>query len=381
MPGEKRLLMVAGTPILAGGERNLLDLTTYVLDRGFEVGLIAPGEGELPRRIRSLGCPVWEASMPKMLNPRSVWKIRKVVKEEGFEIVHAHGHLAGLYARTAALGLHDARSVYTLHGIHYPHYHSVLKRTAFIIGERVLKRSTDHFICVCKSDLETGRSLRIIDPESTDVIYNGIDPDAGVDAYKAAELRNRYNRGGGIVLHAGRFMPQKDHYTLIASIPQVLEESPRTVFLLAGSGRLLQREKEHAVNLGIPGESLVFLGESGEVDNLLAICDIFVLPSLWEGFPYVILEAMRAAKPVVVTDSGGTPEAVVHGDTGFVIKPGDPGSLAIAVKDLLRNPEEAAAMGRRGRERLKDFSLESMARKTLEVYDRVLYSRPEAQTA
>lgn len=374
MPGEKRLLMVAGTPIIAGGERNLLDLTIYALQRGFEVGLVAPGEGKLPGRIRSLGCPVWDVSMPKVLNPRSVWKIRKIVKAEGFEIVHAHGHLAGLYARSAALGLQGARSVYTLHGIHYPHYQSALKRSAFIFGERALKRSTDRFICVCRDDLETGRSIRIIDPERTDVIYNGIDPDAVTDPHEAALMRKKYDRGGGIVLHAGRFMPQKDHHTLIEAIPLMLEESPRTVFLLAGSGRLLQREKEHALHLGIPEESLVFLGESGEVDSLLAMCDIFVLPSLWEGFPYVILEAMRAAKPVVVTDRGGTPEAVVNGDNGLIIKPGDPRSLAIAVNKLLQDPHEAAAMGRRGRERLHDFSLESMAVKTLEVYEHALHS-------
>ena len=116
--------------------------------------------------------------MPKLPDPRSIFKIRKILEAEDFDIVHAHGHLAGLYARVAALGLRDTRTVYTLHGIHYPHYRNPLKRTAFVMGERILKRSTDRFICVCRSDLETGRAIRIVDPDRTDVIYNGIDPDA-----------------------------------------------------------------------------------------------------------------------------------------------------------------------------------------------------------
>ncbi len=364
----KSVLMVAGTPILAGGERNLLDLASYALDEGFEVGLVAPGEGELPRRMRSLGCPVWSASMPEIPNPASLHAIRRILKTEGFAIVHAHGHRAGLYARAAACALRDVRTVYTLHGIHYPHYRNPFRKMAFIAGERLLKPSTDSYICVCRSDLESARTLRIVAPRRTEVIYNGIDPYAGADLERAARLRSLYDRGGGIVLHVGRFMPQKDHHTLIASVPLVLEEFPRAVFLLAGSGRLLQREKEHAARLGIPGESLVFLGESGEVDNLLAACDIFVLPSLWEGFPYVILEAMRAAKPVIATDAGGGPEAISDEENGILIRPCDAPGLARAVMRLLGDPEEAETMGRLGRERLHGFSLEGMARRTLEIY-------------
>jgi len=376
MAGANRLLMVAGTSIIAGGERNLLDLTAYALKKGYKVSLLAPGEGALPERMRSLGCRVWSVSMPKLPHPRTIFKIRRILETEGFDIVHAHGHLAGLYARVAARGLRDTRTVYTLHGIHYPHYRNPLKRTAFVTGERMLKRSTDRFICVCKSDLETGLALRIVDPARSDVIYNGIAPVPSTDPERSARLRDLYDRGGGIVLHAGRFMPQKDHHTLIEAVPLVLKNRPLASFILAGSGRLLSREKEHAASLGIPGESLAFLGESHEIDNLLAACDVFVLPSLWEGFSYVILEAMRAAKPVVATDRGGTPEAVVNGDNGLIIKPGDPRSLATAINKLLQDPHEAAAMGRRGRERLHDFSLESMAVKTLEVYEHALNSKP-----
>lgn len=170
----------------------------------------------------------------------------------------------------------------------------------------------------------------------------------------------------------GRFRPEKDHRTLISSIPLVLEEHPRAVFLLAGSGRLLAEEREFAAGLGISGESLFFLGESGEVDELLAACDVLALPSLWEGFSYVILEAMRAAKPVVATRAGGTPEAVSDGETGLLVSPRDPRGLAGAICRLLSHPEEAASMGTRGKEKLGGFTLESMALDTLGLYNDLL---------
>ena len=103
-------------------------------------------------------------------------------------------------------------------------------------------------------------------------------------------------------------------------------------------GKLLEQEKEHAAGLGTASGSIHFLGESSEVDMLMQACDLMVLPSLWEGFPYVVLEAMRAAKPVVATDSGGTSEAVEHGKTGLLIEPGDSWALAGAICRLLEDP-------------------------------------------
>ena len=190
MRNASNVLMVAGTPILAGGERNLLDLATYAEERGFAVGLIAPGEGKLPERMRAMGCPVWDVTMTKAPSPVSIIKLRKIIVKEGFTTIHAHGHLAGLYARSAAVGLKNVRTIYTLHGIHYPHYGNSLKRAAYIAGDKALKRLTGHFICVCRFDLETGKRLGIVDPDRTSVIYNGIGPLLDIDPSRVAGLRS-----------------------------------------------------------------------------------------------------------------------------------------------------------------------------------------------
>lgn len=364
----RSVLMVAGTPTLAGGERNLLDLAEAARQAGWKVGAAVPGEGKLAGRLRALGLPVWQVPMPRIPHPLSLRRIRNVLKQGAFHIVHAHGHFAGLHARLAALGCQGLKTVYTLHGIHYPHYPSRLKREAFIIGERILKPFTDLFICVCKHDVEAGTRLGIIDPRKTVMIPNGVRLEVEVDASRIRELRFLYDRGGGLVLHVGRFMYQKDHHTLIESVPAVLRVHPRVTFILAGGGELMEREKRHAESLGIPRDALVFLGESDEVDELIAACDFLVLPSLWEGLPYVVLEAMRSGKAVIATGTGGTPEVVLHGKNGLIIEPRNAKALATAVNRLLDHPHEAAAMGRRGRELVKRFELGKTTRQALEAY-------------
>jgi len=376
MASDKSILMVAGTPVLAGGERNLLDLVVAAQNDGYEVGVLSPPKDKpvyagstVETMALSLGCKVWCSPMPKRPRPGSIRRIRNIIEEEGYAIIHAHGHLAGMYARMAARSLDEPRTVYTLHGVHYPHYRNLLKSKTFIAGERKLKSSTDRFICVCRYDFDTARELGIIEPDRTSVIYNGVRTVSCADRDRVVQLRKRYDRGGGIVLHAGRFMPQKDHHTLIQALPLVLKEHPEAVFLLAGSGRLLEKEKAHAAKLGIPREALVFLGENTEMDELMAACDFLVLSSLWEGFPYVVLEAMREGKAVVSTRVGGVPEAVNDGENGLLVEAGSPAAIARAVNRLLDSPEETDAMGQSGLEKVKEFSLESMARKTLEIYE------------
>ncbi|MDY6796180.1 MAG: glycosyltransferase family 4 protein [Actinomycetota bacterium] len=368
MVKNKSVLMVAGTSMLAGGERNLLDLTTAALKNLYHVGLVAPGKGRLTDRVEARGCPVWDVAMPKIPNPVSILRIRKVLIKEGYDIVHAHGHLAGLYARLAALGLKGTRTVYTMNGIHYPNYANPLKKRAFILGEKLLRSFTDRYIVVCRNDLETGTRLGIIVPGRTAMIYNGIHLETDIDPSRVTRLRELYDRGGGVVLHVGRFNYQKAHYLLIKAIPEILESHPDVTFLLAGDGELLEGEKTRAAESGIPSTALRFLGHSNEVDTLMTACDFLVLPSLWEGFPYVILEAMRVGKPVVATDVGGVSEAVAHKENGLLVAPRDSEALAQAIVYLLDHPEEAVIMGRKGKESVSAFAIGPIAARTLELY-------------
>jgi len=126
--------------------------------------------------------------------------------------------------------------------------------------------------------------------------------------------------------------------------------------------------RAEAERLGVV-DRVVFAGYRDDVPALLAGCDVFCLPSEMEGLPLVVLEAMAQGKPVVATAVGGTPELVVHGETGLLVQPGDVEALTAALAQLLADPEQARRMGEAGRERVqREFGAAAMARRILELY-------------
>jgi glycosyltransferase involved in cell wall biosynthesis len=129
-------------------------------------------------------------------------------------------------------------------------------------------------------------------------------------------------------------------------------------------------------------DRVVFLGHREDVPALLASCDIFVLPSLFEGLPVSVLEAMAAARPVVATRIPGTDEAVVHGETGMLVPPNDPAALAAALRTLLDDQELRTRMGAAGQQRVTDrFSSVALARAVNGIYAEILGETPPGDTA
>ena len=137
----------------------------------------------------------------------------------------------------------------------------------------------------------------------------------------------------------------------------------------------IQREDHMEIHYA---DKVVFVGYREDVLELVSVCDVFALPSLWEGMPYALLEAMLLARPVVTTTVCS--EVVADCETGLVVPPADDAALAAAVARLLNRPDEAVRMGLAGRERLRTlFSADRMAAETLEVYERVLSRRGGAR--
>jgi glycosyltransferase involved in cell wall biosynthesis len=176
--------------------------------------------------------------------------------------------------------------------------------------------------------------------------------------------------GRALVLTVARLDPQK-------GLPHLLEaaaEVPEAVFLLAGEGAERAALEAQAARLGL-GERLRFLGHRDDIPALLSACDLFVLPSLFEGFPLAVLEASAAGKPVVATAVEGTREAVRHGETGILVPPAAPSALAGAIRDLLSDAPRAARIATAAKARAqREFGPEAMARQVHEIYDELLGS-------
>jgi len=212
------------------------------------------------------------------------------------------------------------------------------------------------------------------------VIYNGLD----VHQLELAASDNRWTLMGSlnlppalqnrpiVTMVANMRLEIKDHSMFIRAAHHVLKEIPAAVFLLAGEGELLSRVRAESEAAGI-GQSLFFLGRCEKLAQLLAVSDVCVLTSRSEGFSNAILEYMAAGRPVVATDVGGAREAVLEGETGYVVPAGDDQMMAERIVLLLRDPEKARNMGQTGRVFVEEnFSCESQLRKTEGLYEKLL---------
>jgi glycosyltransferase involved in cell wall biosynthesis len=171
-----------------------------------------------------------------------------------------------------------------------------------------------------------------------------------------------------LILTVARLDKQKGHPELI----QASVEIPEAIFAFVGDGPERASLEEQVRNLKLE-DRILFFGFRHDIQNWLSACDVFVLPSLYEGLPIAILEAMAAGKPVIATAIPGTDEAVIQGRTGYLVPPQDSGSLAAAIRSMLADPALRKRMGQVGKEMvMKKFSVKAMVRQVTEVYTECL---------
>lgn len=207
-------------------------------------------------------------------------------------------------------------------------------------------------------------------------LYNAIDL-TRFPASPDQSLRQRKRQELGLPVDApligsiGRLTPQKGYSILLDAAALVLAQLPAARFLVVGEGELAGELQAQAQRLDI-AHALRFTGRRRDIEELLATMDLFASSSLWEGLPTVILESMAARIPVVATDVSGTRELVTDGITGLLVPPGEPRALADAIVQLLQHRELASSIAENAYGRVQNFSIESVAERYLEVYQRLL---------
>ncbi len=201
------------------------------------------------------------------------------------------------------------------------------------------------------------------------VVLNGI-PSARFDRPANGVLRAALSGATQrpIILTIARLDRQKGQCYLLQAASRI----PEALFVLAGDGPDRARLEAQARELGVYNR-IVFLGHRQDIPDLLAACDVFVLPSLWEGLPLAVLEAMAAGRPVIATEVDGTGEAVTHGETGLLVPPADPAALADAIRTILCDSQLAQRLAAAGQSRAwRDFSVETMVGRITDIYAELL---------
>jgi glycosyltransferase involved in cell wall biosynthesis len=346
VPRKPRLLILI-TLAEAGGAQTSVALLLPALAGRFDVTLAAHGSGPLRDAARAAGVPfVHLDHVRRSIRPwrdaLALVELLRLCRRIRPDIVHAHSSKAGALGRVAAALAGVPIRVFTVHGWSFAAYEGVAGRL-YLGVERLLRRLTTTAVCVSHAARELGVAARACSPGRTVVIHNAVE----VSSFARGRDRNEPPH----IISVGRFAFPKDFSTLVEALATI-EEPFRSSFVGAGPA-----EAEVAAALRAHGLSsrVELLGNRLDVPDLLAEADVFVLSSRSEGLPISILEAMAAGLPVVATDVGGVPEAVVDRHTGLLVHLADPDALATALAALVRDPELRRRLGAQGRQRAEQL--------------------------
>jgi glycosyltransferase involved in cell wall biosynthesis len=373
-----RIAYITNSIAIGGMEKHVFDLATAVVKAGHHVTAIAPGTpGVAPfiEWFRSAGIDVHTVDLsgaqPRRrlaIETRRLWRL---LRSNAIDVFHQHrtGPYHGKWACLAARAAGVPAIVATEH---LPAHR--LSGTTRLVNAAV-DRVVDRVVTVC--DLDRRQQLRETWRPGSKVvaIHNGIDiarfqPDAALEQ----RARAAFGVGRGPVLGViARLAPAKGITHLLKALPELAAKWPELLVLVAGDGPLRHELEAEVAALGVM-QHVRFLGHQTNAVDILRAIDLLVLPSEVESFPLVILEAMAMCRPVVASNVGGVSEAVIDGETGFVVPPRTPQALAAAIERCLLAPN-FAEMGMAARQRVAElFTVDVMAAKATALYRSLLRS-------
>lgn len=356
---------------MGGGQHHLLWLAERLEKKRFTVSVICEGKGYLVDELERRGISVHALSMSNRLSVGTLVHCVKLLRSIRPDILHTHGGTAGFVGRFSALFVPVKGIVHTYHGIHYLHEGQNVFKRLRRLADRILLSRTDRVICVAETDYQRGLMCGVVPSEKSTVIRNGID----VKKFATASAGRKPRTGSlRIIGTIGRLHEQKGHRYFLAAAAKIRQRFPGALFRIIGDGDLREELNMRISELGL-GDCVQLLGLRTDIPELLASMDIFALPSLWEGLPLVLLEAMAAGIPIASTNVDGVSEIIRHERDGLLVSPKDPDALAAAICRLMEDTQYAADLAKSAHERVRqEFDIERMVRSTESVYENVLLS-------
>jgi glycosyltransferase involved in cell wall biosynthesis len=373
------LLYVFDNMEFGGGERVFAQLINRLSGERYKIMVACLPTGAFIEKIEGRKVEVKSVDMRNRFNPGVILQLADLMKRENVEIVHSQGARADFFARMAAK-LAGAPIVVSTVPMPVEGFDvSPIRKLIYMAFNRFSERFVDRFMVVSDALEKTMIEKHKIEPRRVVKIYNGIEKDEYcISDMEIACRRSRFRKEFGlgdnvpVVVGIGRLVWQKGLEYFIEAIPNILKEFPEAMFLIVGEGPLKEKLKVKSEKLKVKN-SLIFTGFRNDIKDVLASVDIYVMPSLLEGLPVVLLEAMAMMKPIVATKIEGIMETLENGVTGLLISPKDPQILSEAIVDLLIHKDKARQMGLAARKVVEDrFGVDIMVRKVEEVYEELL---------
>ncbi len=363
---------------IGGARRHLVDVASGQLARGHEVALAVACERE-PRFRKDLdvlqqaGATLFEIPMLRQIAPwrdaRQMFEIRRCLREYSPEIVHTHSSKAGVLGRVASLLEHSGVRVHTPHtfAFLFSAEFGPLRRALFRKVETALAKRSACIVAVSEGEAETFRACGVVAKQRIRVVRNGIDPAPWLAARPLDRAAFGLPADAPLILVAGLLHIAKGQDLAIEALTRPGLE--RAHLALLGDGTLRASLEAQVQRLGL--QSRVHLpGWSESMPGWMAAADVVLVPSRWEAMPYIVLEAMACARPLVATRVDGAREMIVDGEHGVLCDIGSVDSIADGLRRALGlDAKRRAELGARARERLLGMgTAERMVDELLALY-------------
>jgi glycosyltransferase involved in cell wall biosynthesis len=366
--GRRLKLMLVTVGLGVGGtETQILEMASRLDRARFDVlvcGLKKSGVVAEELRARKVRVVTLDGAGKGDL--RVLYRLARLIRAERPDIIHAFLGFANLAASLVGRLLGVPVIIWSYRDV------EVWKTRAHWLADRAGARRADAITCC--SDAVRQFVLAHINGHASKLvtIHNGVDPGAFDSPPGVSRAQLQLREAGAVIGAISRLdEPKKGLAVLLHALADVARRNgmPAWQCVLVGDGPARDGLRQLAEEIGLQGR-IVFAGMRRDAASVLPVMDIFVCPSLYEGFGIAIVEAMAAGRPVIASRVGGIPEIVVHEDTGLLVPPGDAGALADAIAALLSRPDRARAMGARGRERARQrFSIETAVRRHQQLYE------------
>ena len=356
---------------IGGGESHLLSLSANLDKNIFEPIVLSFTDGPMIDMLKKMGIETHIIYTEKPFNIFIWKKVKKLVKEKNIDIIHAHGTRANSNVFRAAKSLHIPL-IYTIHGWSFHDDQKFFIKKFRILSEKFLTSRSDINIAVSESNKQTG--IKYMKSFTAEVVNNGIDQGKFNPAKKFADIRKEVGVGVSdtLLLFIARFTSHKQPLSLISAFAAALKKMPALKLLMVGDGDQKEAALKLAAELNIES-SIIFQPFRQDVPDVLQAADIFILPSLWEGLPIGLLEAMSMGKAIIATRVDGTSEIVEHQANGYLINLSNlQNELTEAIVLVASQPDLRKQFGNNAIETVKSrFTAASMTRQIENIYHRL----------
>jgi glycosyltransferase involved in cell wall biosynthesis len=370
-----RILYIIDGIEFGGGERVFLQLATGLGDR-FDASVAAMPGGTFAQKVSELGIHFHPVDMSRQLSLKPIFQLKNIFSTESIDLIHSQGARADFFARVAGRLAGAPHIICTIAAPVERFDVPAIRKTIYRLLDRLTEHYVERFIVVSNTLKQNLTKLRGINSRKVIKIYNGIELKQYRPQIQLPDLRHEFgiSRDAPLIAFIGRMVWEKGLEYFIQSIPIINQRAPNARFLLVGDGPLRQQAELLVQSLDIE-KKVTFTGFRSDISRVLATIDILVIPSLFEGFPMITLEAMAMAKAIVATNIPGITEQISNGEEGILVPSRNPEALAVAILRLVQDSNLSVSIGSKAQQKVENcFSIEKMIRETKNIYQSLLKS-------